>query len=126
MSVISTGIDIIEINRIESVCNKYKQRFLNRIYTTEELLLGNSSTYLAGRWAAKEAVLKVLGTGLSERINWQDVSIIRNSKGRPLVVLFNGAAEEARRLGIKEILVSISHDKNTAIAFAIGFNDRVP
>jgi holo-[acyl-carrier protein] synthase len=79
-----------------------------------------SQLHYAGRWAAKEAILKVLGTGWAKGIQWTDVQIVNLASGAPSVVLANRAQEIATGLGIREVQVSISHCKEYATAFAIG------
>ena len=118
------GIDAVEIERIRSARRRIGARFTERILSEEERgILATSSTpdtFLAGRFAAKEAVLKVLGTGLGRGISWQQVSVIREPSGAPRVVLAGRALERARRLGIDRILLSISHCREYATAQALG------
>ncbi len=124
MRIISNGIDLIEISRIRGVYERYQERFVERVYTPEErrrlATLRDPAPYLAGRWAVKEAVLKVLGTGLSGGIGWQDINVLRDPAGAPLVQLRGKAGERARSIGIERILVSISHSRDLAIAQALG------
>ncbi len=115
------GTDLIEINRIEEAVAKTGDRFLQRVYTPEErkYCLSKRDPYpcLAARFAAKEAVLKALGTGLTGS-RWTDVEIVVSDGGKPEVTLRGGAARTATREGIKRILVSISHGHSHAVAFA--------
>jgi len=124
MRIISTGIDLVEIARIREVMTRHEGRFVNRIYTPDErrrlASLKDPAPYLAGRWAVKEAVLKVLGTGLTRGITWHDVNVTRDAAGAPIVQLANKAAERAKELGIDRILVSISHGRDLAVAQALG------
>ncbi|MBI4583121.1 MAG: holo-ACP synthase [Planctomycetes bacterium] len=124
MRIISSGIDLIEISRIRSLYERYRERFVERVYTPEErrrlAALRDPAPYLAGRWAVKEAVLKVLGTGLSGGIGWQDINVLRDPAGAPIVQLQGKAGERARAIGIERILVSISHSRDLAIAQALG------
>ena len=94
------------------------------MYTPEErqrlARLADPAPYLAGRWAAKEAVLKVLGTGLTGGITWKDIAVLREPTGAPRVALSGAARERARALGIGRILVSITHGRDLAVAQALG------
>ncbi len=115
------GIDIIEIERIQQALVKNK-RFLYRIFTKNEIDYfkknhGMMST-IAGNFAAKEAVMKALGTGL-RTFRWRDIEILRDSLGKPFVVLFNNANVIAMHQEITEILITISHSKSHAVAQAL-------
>src|SRR5512133_1188221 len=92
--VLRTGVDIIEINRLEEVNPAIRERFLQRVYTPEErAICGKSWASLAGRFAAKEAVAKALGCGIGP-VRWQEIEILRGESGEPLLVL-HGKAQEA-------------------------------
>lgn len=116
-----TGIDIIEIYRINKAMNK-QSKFLERVFTPEEIVLFKQSNLnvatVAGFFAAKEAVMKALGTGL-RKMKWKDIEIKKDNLGRPHVVLHNNAAKIAYDKGISEILISISHNRENAVAQAI-------
>jgi len=115
-----TGIDIIEIARIERAKDRWGERFLRRVYTDPELrLYGKSPQSLAVRFAGKEAVMKLLGTGM-KGFSWLEIEILSHPGGQPLVNLYGGAKSEADKLGLKEIAISLSHSKEYAIASAIG------
>ncbi|SDK95966.1 holo-ACP synthase [Natronincola ferrireducens] len=117
------GIDIIEIYRIERAIHK-NPRFLERIFTEEEVLLfeerNQQPSTIAGFFAAKEAAVKALGTGIRD-IQWRDIEIKKTPEGKPYIKLHNNAATIAYSKDIKEILVSISHSKDYAVAQAIAF-----
>jgi len=119
----SIGIDIVEIERVEEAMRKRRERFLDRLFTISEqeycLSKANCSMYLAGRFAAKEAVLKVLGTGL-RNVKWVDIEIIKDSLGKPHVRLSGKAAALVDEMGIDHILLSISHSRRYAVAQAVG------
>jgi holo-[acyl-carrier protein] synthase len=116
----SVGIDIIEIERIESAIKQWDKRFLNRIYTEAELkLCRDRGASLAARFAAKEAVMKVLGTG-TRGIGWKEIEILSDGLGKPLVQLRDRAKKKAEELNLKEFSVSLSHNKQHAVATAIG------
>lgn len=114
------GTDIIEIARIRQATDRWGERFLHRIYTEPELnLYGRSHQALAARFASKEAVMKLLGTG-TKGVGWRDIETLSYPSGKPLIKLYGRAQNEANKLGIKEIDVSLAHSKEHAIAAAIG------
>ncbi|MEI8366004.1 MAG: holo-ACP synthase [Parachlamydiaceae bacterium] len=114
------GTDIIEVQRIERSIQRYGQRFLDRLFTPNEqaycLRHRDSGRHLAGRFAAKEAIAKALGTGLSETIGWLDMEIINDRNGKPEVTLSPRLLEA---LGPLHLNISISHSRDYAVAFAI-------
>lgn len=116
--IVGVGTDMVEISRIEKACRK--QSFLTRVYTDEECRqAGNSATRLAGSFAVKEAVSKVFGTGF--RTFWPgEIEVLRDSLGKPYVVLHGKAKETAKALGIARIHVSITNTADCAMAFAVG------
>ncbi|MBW6473221.1 MAG: holo-ACP synthase [Anaerolineaceae bacterium] len=117
--MLRNGVDIIEIERLEKVNPGIRARFINRVYTeAEKEICGNSYTCLAGRFAAKEAVSKVLGTGIGE-IRWQDIEILRGEEGQPIIKLHANAKAKENELGIHQWAISISHSRTLAIAFVI-------
>jgi holo-[acyl-carrier protein] synthase len=118
--VISIGVDIVEIERVESAVNRGGERFLNRVYTETELKsCRDRLSSLASRFAAKEAVMKVLGEG-GTGIAWREIEILTGDDGRPSVRLHGQAVNKATKLNLKEISVSLSDSKQYAIAVAIG------
>ena len=116
----SIGIDIIEMERIEAVIEQWGERFLKRIYTDDELRIcqGRVSS-LAIRFAAKEAIMKVLGTG-NKGVGWKEIEILPDSLGKPLVTLYGRAKSKAEELNMNDFSVSLSDTKQYAIATAIG------
>lgn len=120
--IIAMGTDLVDIKRIEEAAKK-TPKFIHRILTSREIQVLAARSYrssaLAASFAAKEAVSKMLGTGIGE-VSWHEIEILHNKKGAPYVVL-NGKAEEISiRMGIDEILISITHDKGTAFANVLG------
>jgi len=114
------GVDIIEITRIEEAVTNWGERFLSRIYTEAELkLCRRNPAPLAARFASKEAVMKLLGTGV-KGVSWKEIETLSHPSGKPLVNLYGGAKVEAEKLGIKGIAVSLSHSKEYAIAMVTG------
>jgi len=128
MPIIGHGIDIVETQRIADLVGEHGHRFLDRCFTAGEQAYSaaNSKRYvehLAGRFAAKEAVLKVLGTGWSGGIMWTDIDIIRQPSGQPKVVLSGESLRVADKLGIRVWHISISHVSTHAMASAIGVSE---
>ncbi|MFN7289812.1 MAG: holo-ACP synthase [Pirellula sp.] len=122
--LISIGTDIIECVRIAQMIEKHGEVFLQRVFTHREIEYCSSrkaaTQHYAGRWAAKEAVLKVLGTGWARGIQWTDLEIQNEVSGAPVMKLSGKAAEIAKERGIQEVMVSISHCRAYATAFATG------
>jgi holo-[acyl-carrier protein] synthase len=122
--LISIGTDIIECVRIAQMIEKHGEVFLQRVFTRREIEYCSSrkaaTQHYAGRWAAKEAVLKVLGTGWARGIQWTDLEIQNEVSGAPVMKLSGKAAEIAQERGIQEVMVSISHCRAYATAFATG------
>jgi len=112
------GVDIIEIERVEKAVNR-SPRFIQRIFTEEEIhyfeMKNMKIESIAGNFAAKEAVMKTLGTGL-RGFQWTDIEIVRNEFGKPEVRLYNEALRIAESQDIKQIMISISHCKTYAVA----------
>jgi len=114
------GTDIIEIDRIRQAIARYGDRFLNRVYTRDELkIYGHHAHSLAASFASKEAVMKVLGTG-NRGVAWREIETLYHPTGKPLIRLNGRAKKVAEKMGLKEIDVSLSHCKEYATAVAIG------
>ena len=127
MKIIAHGIDLVDRPRIKQMVQRHGQRFLNRVYTPKEQQYAESHRdkieKLAGRFAAKEAVLKLMGTGWIGKIAWTDIEVINNSAGQPEVTITGEVQRIAKKLGITQISVSITHTANFAIASAIALAD---
>jgi holo-[acyl-carrier protein] synthase len=121
--IVGLGIDLIEIDRIRSVYARHQQRFLNRILTPAEKEYvtqhADPSARLSGRWAAKEAGLKSLGTGLADGIGWRDIEILPDERGKPILHLHGKAAERAQLLEANVSHVTITHSNGLAMAQVI-------
>ena len=120
--MLQTGVDSIEIERVRAAVANHGARFLTRVFTPRELTVCRGRTEsLAGRFAAKEAVAKALGTGIWRHgVGWTDIEIDREpASGRPLLHLHGAAARRADALGLREWSLSISHDRSRAIAFVV-------
>ncbi|MEE8420272.1 MAG: holo-ACP synthase [Dehalococcoidales bacterium] len=119
-----TGIDIIEIGRIKQVIDRWGETFLRRIYTEAELeKYAGKPASLAARFACKEAVMKLLGTGRNG-VGWREIETLSHPGGKPVVNLYGRAQSKADELGISEIAVSLSHSKEYAIASASSLSGR--
>jgi len=117
--VAAIGVDIIEIGRIDRAISEWRDTFLNRIYTSAELEGHRNVSSLAVRFAAKEAVVKALGTGV-KGVNWRDIEILTNENGAPLIRLYGRALERSREIGIARFSISMSHSREYAVAFVAG------
>jgi len=118
--VLTVGVDLIELERIARVVERWGDRFLRRIYTEQELSYCRGRIpQLAARFAAKEAVMKALGTGI-RGVGWREVEVVRPRGRAPTIALHGRAELRAQRLGIKQIVISLSHSRNYAIASVVG------
>ena len=116
---LSTGVDIIEIPRIHRMVELYGQRFLDRIYTPGEITYCRGrAPNLAARFAAKEATMKSLGTGV-RGVGWKDIEVVRAPSGAPGIELHGRARLRAERLHVREISVSLTHSREYAVAFVV-------
>ncbi len=116
---LTTGVDIIEISRVRQVLERYGQRFLKRVFTAGEIeYCRDRPANLAARFAAKEATMKALGTGV-RGVGWKDIEVIRHDSGAPAVVLHGRAKRRAQRLAVEEISLSLSHSREYAVAFVV-------
>lgn len=114
-----TGIDLIEIDRFESMDEAVLERFIGRVFTPAEIAYcQGKSLHLAGRFACKEAVSKALGSGIGA-VSWQEIEILAGENGEPRLFLHGKAAEMAAEMGLTEWSVSITHDRSTAAAVAV-------
>ena len=124
MMILRTGVDLLEIDRLDSVRTAIRERFLKRVYTQRELeQSGNQNDYLAGRFAVKEAVSKALGTGIGW-VRWQDIETLDGPRGEPVLHLHGNAAKIAELLGLTMWSVSISHTKQHAVAVAVALGEN--
>jgi holo-[acyl-carrier protein] synthase len=122
MGIVGIGTDIVECLRIGRMIERHGELFLTRVYTLKEIRYcqerKRATEHFAGRWAAKEAILKCLGTGWRRGIAWTDMEIRNDTNGRPHVLLCGAAKDLAQTLRIADILVSISHCRAYAVAYA--------
>ena len=120
--MLATGIDLIEVNRIEASIARYGNRFLARVFTEKELAYCHGQPHqLAARFAAKEAVSKALGVGIqhSAGVAWREIEIISDPQGKPIVALNGRAAQRARHIGIHRLELSLSHTREHAVAMVV-------
>lgn len=121
--ILGTGIDVIDFAKLDHAISEHGERFLRKVFSESEIRYCRARAkpvqHFAGRFAAKEAVMKALHTGWSEGINWKDIEVFVKDSGRPEVVLTGGARERAQKIGLKTIHLSISHSGDYAIASAI-------
>ena len=123
MEIIAHGIDLVDFPRIEDMLKRHGDRFLDRVFTVAEQEYAkankNGVEKLAGRFAAKEAILKLLGTGWRGKIAWTDIEVVNTETGQPRVNLSGEVKKIADKSGITQISVSITHTANFAIASAV-------
>jgi holo-[acyl-carrier protein] synthase len=121
--IVGSGIDLVEIERIQHSMDRYGQRFLDRVYTVAEqtycLRKRKAAESLAARFAAKEAGAKALGTGISHGVNWLEIEVVREPSGRPTLRFHGRAAEFAARLGAARAALSITHTAELAMASVV-------
>jgi holo-[acyl-carrier protein] synthase len=123
MAIVGTGIDIVECLRIAQMIERHGELFITRVYTDAEIEYCTArkaaTQHYSGRWAAKEAVLKALGTGWRRGISWRDIEIRNDRKGAPTVNLRAGARDVMEKAGIRKLHVSISHCRSFAVAHVV-------
>lgn len=117
------GVDIAEIDRIKRILNRYGDRFASRILSEREfdrfLQRGRSATYLASRFAAKEAVSKALGCGIADGITFHSIETINDDKGKPMIELNGEALKKSQSQGVSRCLVSLSDERHYAVAMVV-------
>ena len=119
MTTHAVGVDMIETSRVQDVLSKHPERFLSRVFTPEEVAFCRGRVQeLAARFAAKEAVMKALGTG-ARSVAWKDIEILPDRRGKPLVYLYGGALERAGVIGLDAIDISLSHLADMSIAVVV-------
>jgi holo-[acyl-carrier protein] synthase len=121
--IVGLGIDITEINRIEAAIARHGRPFLERIFTPSEIAYCERHRHhaerFAGRFAAKEAAMKALGTGWRCGVRWVDIEVVREPSGKPTLKLSGASREIADRLGVQSIALTITHSGNTALALVV-------
>jgi len=126
--IVGSGIDLVEIGRIQRSVERYGQRFLNRVYTADEqaycLRKRRAAESLAARFAAKEAGAKALGTGISQGVNWLEIEVVREPSGRPTLRFYGRASQFALRLGVRHAALSITHTADLSMASVVLEDER--
>ena len=121
--IVGIGVDIVEVGRVKDILERYRDRFVHRVFTDAEAGYAKKSVRqaerFAGRFAVKEAVMKAFGTGKSQGILWRDVETVPGAMGRPEVKLYGNANKYMNKLNGDRIHVSITHDGGKAMAFVI-------
>ena len=121
--IVGLGLDIAEVDRIEASIRRHGRAFVERIFTAAEIAYcekhRNRAERFAGRFAAKEAAMKALGTGWAHGVRWVDIEIVREPSGKPTLKLSGATREIADRLGVTNIALTITHTGNTALAMVI-------
>jgi len=128
MQIVAHGIDLVDCPRIEEMVERHGEHFINRVFTAAEQAYAeankNKTEKLAGRFAAKEAILKLMGTGWRGKIAWTDIEVVNNAAGQPEVTLSGEVKKLAEKLGIRHISVSITHTANFVIASAVALTEK--
>src|SRR3954449_9807070 len=123
MAIVGTGVDICEVGRVRDAIERFGERFLKRVFTEAERNYcdskRNRNERYAARFAAKEAAMKAIGTGLRRGVSWQDFEVGREPGGRPTILIKGKGAEFAAKLGMKRAALSITHTKDQALAQVI-------
>jgi len=124
---INSGIDLVEVKRLKKAIDKWKDKFIKRVFTDKEISYSKDRRFyyqhLAARFATKEAVLKAFGNEWSKFINWKDVEVLNQKNGKPEIKLYGYLKDLKRKKKIRDISVSISHTKNYAIANCVLIKD---
>lgn len=125
MTSLRSGVDVVEVNRIDRAILRHGQRFFDRFYTSQELIDSDGQTpSLAARFAAKEAVAKALGTGIGE-VAWKDIEVVAGPHREPTLRLHGQARELAHSMGLTDWAISLSHTEQHAVAVAVAFNTLI-
>lgn len=123
MEIVGIGSDIVECLRIGRMIEQHGELFLTRVYSEREIRYcqgrKHATEHFAGRWAAKEAILKCLGTGWRRGLCWTDMEIRNEPGGKPMVFMRGGARDQAEAMSISDILITISHCRAYATAYAV-------
>ena len=127
MKIIGIGVDVVEIDRIAGSIERHGHRFIQRIFTAAEqeycAAMQRPAQSYAARFAAKEAVSKAFGTGIGARVGWLDIEVKRKPSGEPFALLHGSGATLARDLGVRDVLLSLSHSQHYAVANAVAIGD---
>ena len=126
--IFGTGVDIVEIFRMRDAIEKWGEAFLTKIFTAREIKYSNSKRFshqhFAARFAAKEAVVKAFGEARKHPLNWTEIEVLNDKEGKPVIEFHNAALKLKKAKKISDVIVSLSHSKNYAIANAILLRKR--
>jgi holo-[acyl-carrier protein] synthase len=126
--IVGTGIDIVEVFRMRDAISKWGDNFLTKVFTDKEIRYSNSKRFapqhFAARFAAKEAVVKAFGVARKYPLNWTDIEIFNDEEGKPVILFNNDALKLKKRKKVSEVVVSMSHSKNYAVANVILLRKR--
>jgi holo-[acyl-carrier protein] synthase len=126
MTSLAVGVDMVEIGRVHRLLQRHRERFRSRIFTPAELAVCRDRPHLlAARFAAKEATMKALGTGI-RGVAWREIECLPNRRGKPLLFLYGRARERARSLGLAGLDVSLTHSREYAVATVVGLQQQPP
>ena len=121
--ILGMGIDLAEVHRIRESIERFGDKFLHRVYTDREIAYSNSKANrferFAARFAAKEAAMKAIGTGWRQGVTWRDFEVVNDTAGKPTMILHARAAEIAKELGIRAILLSLTHTESYGLASVV-------
>ena len=120
--MLQAGVDLVEVERIEAAIARYGEKFLSRVYTEKELTYCRGRPHeLAARFAAKEAVSKLLGVGIQHRdgVQWREIQVVSDARGKPSIQLSGRAARRAEEMGLQTFALSLSHSRDHAIALIV-------
>ena len=121
--IVAIGIDVIEVQRMQRTLERHGQHFLEHVFSPEELDAAPktpaAAAYFAGRWAAKEAAAKALGTGIGRHCAWTDIRVLRDAAGKPVIHLRGAGARTAQSLGVDAVHATISHTGGLACACVV-------
>lgn len=126
--IVGTGIDIVEVFRMRDAIDKWGDNFLTKVFTDKEIQYSSSKRFapqhFAARFAAKEAVVKAFGVARKYPLNWTDIEIFNDEEGKPVIQFSNDALKLKKRKKVSEVVVSMSHSKNYAVANVILLRKR--
>jgi holo-[acyl-carrier protein] synthase len=126
MTTLAVGVDLVEIGRVHTLLQRHRERFRARVFTPAELALCRDRPHLlAARFAAKEATMKALGTGI-RGVAWREIECLSNRRGKPLLYLYGRARERAQELGLSGLDVSLTHSREYAMATVVGLQEEPP
>lgn len=130
MEIIGIGTDIVECLRIGRMIERHGEQFLTRVYTDREIRYcrgrKHATEHFAGRWAAKEAILKSLGTGWRRGLCWTDIEVRNDPSGKPHVLMCGAAKDQAQAMRVSDVLLTIAHCRAYATAYAVAVRDAFP